>query len=243
MVKTMTPSKELLSKYTVRIKEITPAVTHKQLFRRRRCYLGISIGNPMFRGDYFEVLLHWISANFDACMIVIGDYLQRFNEHIFYGRSSEDAIRQALALGDQFLMENSRCLSAMPPGQFQISRWNSYLDSPEYRNARSILDRLFLDSYEFRASLDRTSAGFISRQMKHKKAPAVDRQTAIALSTQYLLEEIAVFAVLVERGWTVEVYPGSEIPVLLDIAKGKFAHIPEFLKQRMNVELEIKKRN
>ncbi|MBL7959687.1 tRNA-dependent cyclodipeptide synthase [bacterium] len=239
----MTTNKELLTEYTVRIESIAPSITQKELFLHRRCYLGISIGNPQFRSESFQVLLEWISSHFDECLIVVGDYLQRYNEHIFYNRQAKEAEIESLRMGDAFLKESEKYLSRLTKEQFRVTRWKPYLDSPEYHKAKKILDELFVSSFEFRESIDKTSTEFISRQMKNKKGPVVDKKTAIALSTQYLLEEIAVFSVLVENGWAVEVYPGSEIPVLVDIAAGKFPHIPPALKQRINVELRINKKS
>ena len=36
-----------------------------------------------------------------------------------------------------------------------------------------------------------------------------------------------------------ELYPGPELGVLVDVAKGKFDHVPQGLKERINVELKI----
>jgi len=66
-------------------------------------------------------------------------------------------------------------------------------------------------------------------------------EKAIEISSQYLLEEIAVFSSLSEQGWKVELYPGPELTVLIDIAKGQYSDIPEGLKERVNVELRISK--
>lgn len=240
---TLTASKDIFSEYSARIENIAPAITQKELFLHRRCYLGISIGNPQFRGESFAVLLEWISRHFDECLIVVGDYLQRYNEHIFYNRQAKEAEIESLRMGDTFLKESADLLNRLPKTQFHITRWKSYLDSQEYHRSKKILEELFVTSFEFRESIDKTSSEFIARQMKNKKGPVVDKKTAIALSTQYLLEEIAVFSVLVENGWAVEVYPGPEIPVLVDMAAGKFPHIPPALKQRINVELRITKKS
>ncbi len=239
----VTSTKEIFSDYSTKIESIAPPITQKELFLHRRCYLGISIGNPQFRGEPFAVLLDWISRHFDECLIVVGDYLQRYNEHIFYNRQAKEAEIESLRLGDAFLADAAEFLNHLPKTKFHITRWKSHLDSPEFHKAKKILDELFVNSFEFRESVDKTSSEFISRQMKNKKGPVVDKKTAIALSTQYLLEEIAVFSVLVENGWAVEVYPGPEIPVLVDIAAGKFHHIPPALKQRINVELRITKKS
>ena len=53
------------------------------------------------------------------------------------------------------------------------------------------------------------------------------------------LEESAVFSVLSEQGWPVELYPGSELNVLVDIACGRFLAVPRGLKERISVELKV----
>lgn len=216
-----------------------PPITQRELFLHRRCYMGISIGNPNFHGEALAALLQWIGQNFDECLIVVGDYLQRYNETIFYNRRGKEAEIESLRMGDQYLEQASGELEKVRDGKFKITRWKDYLEKPEFHRSKKILEELFVTSYEFRESIDRTSAEFISRQMKNKNAPVIDKKDAIALSTQYILEEIAVFSALVSDGWAVEVYPGSEIPVLVDISKGKFKAIPEALRHRINVELKI----
>ncbi len=62
---------------------------------------------------------------------------------------------------------------------------------------------------------------------------------AIRLSCEYILEEVAVFNVLSESGWTVELYPGPELRVLAEVAAGKYPDVPAGLKGRVNVELKI----
>ena len=67
----------------------------------------------------------------------------------------------------------------------------------------------------------------------------VDTQEALGLCCQYLLEEISVFSALSEQGWHVELYPGPELSVLAEIAKGEYAGAAKGLRERVNVELKI----
>ena len=67
----------------------------------------------------------------------------------------------------------------------------------------------------------------------------VDTRQALELCCQYLLEEISVFSALSEQGWNVELYPGAELCVLAEIAKGEYSAVPKGLKERVNVELKI----
>lgn len=229
-------------KISCKIADITPPMTHRDLFTRRRCYLGISLGNPLFRGDTLHSLLLWINDHFDECLVVVGDYLQRYNEQMFGAREGDSAGLEAIRAGDAFIAESYPIFDRLPSSKFRLTRWMSYLETTEFSKTKRVLDELFISNYEFRASIDRTSVEFINRQVRNKKVPVVDRERAIALSTRYLMEEIAVFSVLVEKGYEVEVYPGPELPVLTEIAHGHFPNVPEPLKRRVNVELRIRRR-
>jgi hypothetical protein len=51
---------------------------------------------------------------------------------------------------------------------------------------------------------------------------------------------MAGFCALVADGWTVDVYPGPELPTLKEAAQGAFAGIPLELRQRINVEIDVR---
>ena len=66
---------------------------------------------------------------------------------------------------------------------------------------------------------------------------AVSQSQAIELSVKYLLEEMAVFDILVAQNWQVEIYPGTQLPILKEIAKGDFENVPKHLQKRIFIGL------
>jgi len=66
----------------VRIVETTPAVSRERLFAHRRCYMGISLDNPSSPAPRSRRSALG-TGHFDKCLIVVGDYLRRYNEQIF----------------------------------------------------------------------------------------------------------------------------------------------------------------
>lgn len=224
---------------SVSIVRTTPKISEEELFSYKRCYLGISLDNPIFRGRTLEALLLWAVRNFDRCLVVVGDYLCRFNSLIFNGLKNDAAPKAAHAAGDSFILGTSELFKRLPRGKISLTRWEPCLDSVEYKKSRAVLDNLFASDSDFRASVERDASSFARRQTKRNQTLAVSMEDAIELSCQYLLEEIAVFSALSEQGWKVELYPGPELHVLIDAAKGKYSRIPQGLKERINVELRI----
>jgi tRNA-dependent cyclodipeptide synthase len=225
---------------TAKIKRVTPSVPTEQLFASKRCYLGISIDHPQFGSAFLRAQLTWVRQHFSECIIVIGDYINRFNEQIFGGRKSIEAISAALRKGDVCISDLNNVLETLPPGNFEVVRWKSLLEAPAFVEAKQVVHCLFLTNPAFRNSIEQTANDFIYRQLRRQRPLAVSYANAVALSCEYLLEEIGVFSALVELGWIVDVYPGEELPVLVEIANGKFPNVPASLLKRINVQLDVK---
>jgi len=227
---------------SVSIVKILPNISQQQLFHHKRCYLGISLDNPVFEGETLEALLVWVVQRFEHCLVVIGDHLCRFNELLFRGCDQSQAADAARMLGDAFLLRSGGSFQRFSDS-VQLTRWKEHLHSPQFIRSRSVLDKLFVSDSEFSSSIRKDALAFLKRQNKHGRIPAIDTDQSLKLSCEYLIEEIAVFSALSERGWQVELYPGPELRVLTEIAKGKYSGIPTGLRQRISVELKIDANN
>ena len=225
----------------IRIVKTTPNVAKQQLFSYRHCYIGISIDNPDFYGRSLEALLRWAAENYEQCLIVVGDYLRRFNEQIFSGSTGNIAEEVSFQAGDNYLEQTKEIFSQFNGQKIKLIRWKDCLEKEGYKKARKILDNLYTLDESFRAAVQKDAFSFIKRQNRKKQDLAVTMEEAIDISSQYLLEEVAVFSVLAEEGWNIEVYPGPELGVLVEIAQGNFKDIPAGLKKRINIELQVTK--
>lgn len=221
----------------VHIVRITPETSEPTLLTYRRCYMGISLDNPVFQGKTLEALLAWTTERFEQCLVVTGDYLRRHNEYILNGSDDGAAAAAALAAGNAFIEASREVFAEAPSERLELVRWQDCMAFGEYAESRAQLDGLFAADPVFQAALRKDAAAFVKRQTRHGRPLAVTEKEAVAISCQYLLEEIAVFSALSERGWRVELYPGAELSVLVEAARGAFADIPQGLKERINVQL------
>ena len=224
---------------SVSVARTIPKISEEELFSHKRCYIGISLDNSVFEGKSLHALLLWIVERFDQCLVIVGDHLYRFNELILNGLKYDEAIKVAHDLGDSFILRTREFFQQLPNGKTHLTRWKSHLETKEYKKSRAILEHLFASDSEFRASVEKDAFSFVRRQTKRNRTLAVQTEDAIKLSSEYLLEEIAVFSALSEQGWQVELYPGPELRVLVDVARGKYLTVPRGLKERISVELKI----
>ena len=226
----------------VKIVKILPRVSRAQAYARKKCYLGISLENPLFEGDTLRAIVLWASAQFEQTLVIVGDYLCRFNERILSACDEKTAGLLALKRGDLFLSKTKELFNSLPEGKVILTRWKEHLQNEQFIRSKKILDEIFESDEEFRAAIEYDALSFVRRQRKHNLNLAVDMEQAIRLSSEYILEETAVFSSLSERGWSVELYPGSELKVLAEVAKGRFPAVPRGLKDRLSVELKISSR-
>ena len=223
----------------VTIVKILPKISQQALFAYKRCYIGISLENPIFEGNFLRALLFWSSQRFEETMVIVGDYLCRFNEKMLSGYDTKQASQKAQSLGDSFLLQTKELFGMLPDKKIHLTRWKEHLQSGEYKESKIILKKLFELDSDFRASVEKDAFNFIKRQKRKNQKLLVDIEEAIELCCQYLLEEIGVFSALSQQGWHVELYPGSELHALVEVAKGKYIAVPKGLKERISVELKI----
>lgn len=223
----------------IKIVKTTPKAAQEQLFENRKCYIGISLDNKVFYGKSFDILLGWATEKFDSTLIVIGDYLRRYNEYIFNGLEGADAYDKSIKAGDKFLEQASETLKRYADKGLEITRWKPCIENETFDSNKKIVDSLYSNDQAFKAAVQKDAFSFIKRQQNNTNQSSVSTEKAIELSSQYLLEEIAVFSSLSQQGYKIEIYPGPELHCLLEVAKGNFQAIPPGLKQRINVEVKV----
>jgi tRNA-dependent cyclodipeptide synthase len=210
----------------VSIARILPGISQQELFSRKKCYLGISIENPLFEGDSLRAMLVWAADKFEHCLVIVGDYLCRFNEQILHACDENRAGELAVGLGDSFLRGTKELFEELPAERVRLTRWKEHLQTEQFSRSKAVLDELFESDDDFRASIEYDASSFVKRLRRRNTNPAVDVDHAVRLSCEYILEEVAVFASLSESGWSVELYPGSELRVLAQVAKGRYPRVP-----------------
>jgi len=229
------------TKYRIRVEGVTPTTARPNLFDYKKCVLGVSMTNPVFWRSSLDTMLGWMEGNFDQSMILVGDYLHRHNEQILNGNYQEQAIKTAVATGDRFIDYLDQYLPDYSEDRFVVQRWKPLYDDPDFLKAKQLLDTLYHSNPSVKASIQSTAALFVWQKQERQNFK-VNKEEAIRLSSEYLLEEMAIFSMLIDRGWNVVLYPGSQLPMLMEIAKGKFKDVPNSLNKGVYVELKVRKK-
>lgn len=222
----------------IKIISVTPRSARNLIERKRKCFIAASLNNSFFNTEKLDLLLNWTSKRFDQCIIIISDYLYRYNVEILTGKTGKDAEIEANAIGQGFKNILDKYLSAYSEEKFKVIHWKEYTQKPDFVFSLTTVEALYDSNQQFRNSVDKTAKDFISRLSLREVKPVISDNKAIELSIKFILEECAVYNLLSLDGYNVDIYPGTYLPVLQDISEGKFPDAPEGLKRKINIEIK-----
>jgi tRNA-dependent cyclodipeptide synthase len=228
-------------KYKVKIKAIHPAIQAASEKFPAQCFLGVSMSNPFFHGKHLAKTLKWIDDNFQECLIVIADHLHRFNEYTFSGKNGADAEEDCEQMGNEIHERIKSLTSSLSPNKFTITHWLPLTQSNEFTEDSKIINSYFNNNDKFKQSIRNSCKDFIAKQKSRGYHIFINEDDAIHKSQNYLLEEMAVFSDLIRKGYQVQVYPGTQLAVLKELADNKFPDINSPLKNGIYIDLTVKK--
>lgn len=174
-------------------------------FPNTKCVLTISVGQPNHEGDKFLATILATRKQFSYCIIMVCDSLQRYTMQISSLLSPDEVYDEANSLGAEWIIRNNLAIMQLKIPH-QISRWDYWINHPDYKEKRHIIDSLYETNLCFRNSILNTTQEFLER---NRSKIVVRMDDAYNLSMTYLLEECAVMLLLADEGYEFEIYPGQ----------------------------------
>lgn len=204
------------------------------------CFLGVSLENSNFVRPKLFAILEWISRRFSRCTVLVGDSIHRITLETTRQLAPAAASAEALRLGAAFRQEEQHVFDGFAGRvQFSFAMCSELQRLACYEAHHRQLRALFTEDAAFRASVERFGRTYHG---KHSAAvPAAELERRVARSSDYFLEEFAIFACLRERGLKVMVYPGS-FSTLAEIAEGLYPAAPQPLRELTVISLHMKGR-
>ncbi len=231
--------KVIAGSYKVKIRNIFPRQAKMEVNTIPKAYLGISMNNPSFWHHSFIFVLRWMSENVESPYLLVGDYLNRWNEQIFTSNPPDECACRSIQQGDQLLQTYATELQTRP---ISVFRWKELMETEEFEPAKKEIETAFELSPIFRSLLVQSTRKFIQNQTESGNKLTVSPKQAHNFSISYLIEELAVFLVLIRKGINVQMYPGLHLPVLAQLHKPEKLHLPKEFQNGVFVGLRIKKR-
>jgi tRNA-dependent cyclodipeptide synthase len=202
------------------------------------CLFPISVGARDKDVEDVASAYLWAKDRYNIKAILLGDGLYKITLRICRNLNLSESEKVAIAEGQELL---ERFSDKIDSREIPVYKTSDIQKTIEFKRCYEIIDALYEHDFEFRRAVDDNAHHFVERQRDHG-CLRIDEFEAINLSIFYLIQEIAVYLYLSERGWLFEVYLGQEIPALVKIMTGKVPAAPDSLKRRVNIGLQKKVR-
>lgn len=207
-------------------------------------YLVMSLNNTRFEDtEILKEIIQWMQQKTSCFVLLIGDHLHRLNYMIFENLSEEDSIRKAKKRGDYLsnIFDKSISEVASKNGNICYSpkRLKEFYSTKDFCERFKRFETHLQANPIFKDSIDSIISTYIGRQAK--KPDSIEK--AYQLSRKYLLEELVIFELLAEKGLTINIYPGSQLPVMKAIVKNELPGISPSLEKISLVEIVFKPKN
>ncbi|EWC64439.1 hypothetical protein UO65_0046 [Actinokineospora spheciospongiae] len=228
------------TRYKAKVESVSPKANRTAFEDADECFLGVSLENDSFDVPKLEGIVEWISRRFRRCTVLVGDSIHRLTLSATAALSPEPALARALELGREFIADRQPVFDLFSDRtDFTVVtcaevRWWADHDG-FHRRLRS----QFAEDPVFRASVESFGRRYHSRGATDLDGQELAKR--VAISSEYFLEEFAVFCCLRARGLSVMVYPGS-FSSLAEVAEGAHPDAPRELRDLTVVSLQLKGR-
>jgi tRNA-dependent cyclodipeptide synthase len=227
-----------MRKHVARIKAIWPSDQNIAQLLDQKAYCGISLSNPNYSGKRLEAVINFLSDQFSSFILVTGGHLYRYHYRLFH-QDMEIALLHALEVEQKYVNEHLRpTLNKMFISEkVKVLSWSEIILMREFKISLTEVINFYNKELIFHSDINKIANDFIKKQMSLHKVFTCSIVEAKQLSINFLLEELAVFDLLVKKGYLVDVYPGVNVTAIRDIKK--FADAPKGLLKRISIELTI----
>jgi tRNA-dependent cyclodipeptide synthase len=206
----------------------------------KKCFLGISIDSPFIGGKHVHRVLEWINSQYDECIILIGDDIHCYNEFIL-SNDLEQAKLKCTLLGEFAESRLKDALLKLPHHNLTILHWKYFVGNEEFNSNMSYLENQLETNKKFKSSILSCANKFLLKQKTKGHYPIISEQESLENSVKYIIEEMTVFSILINMGYSTLIYPGSILQIFKDIIEESLSNFKSILENGTYIELTIKK--
>ena len=213
-------------------RQALPGVTRERWRAFDRVVLVVDPEDECFRDGRLVAIARWIAGEFDGCVVLVGDVSHRFRLIEQRRTTPEVALRDAMAIGREYVATHARALQRVGGCRFDVTTC-SLLQTHRFY-AQTALQIASLRSWDpsfqdaFRESID------FGSQERGGGEPREGQ-----LREERLEEAAAIAAVAAEVYSPVFVQPGPELPIYRAIASGRIQGVPDGLRSRLCVPVRL----
>lgn len=220
---------------------ITVKAARPEWHQKTACILPISLGHNYHEGEKLESLFYWANKRFDTLIINLGDTLHRHNL-MRSGYSAEDAFRQSLQLGEEWLVRNTPLMERQINKPCIMTRWSDWIFNPEYNDLEAAMRQHYEESENFRQALHSDINRFNNRQ-ETDAATKISDNIVCAKSVDYLLEEATVNILIARQYQPIRAYPADDMNCFQYLSTAELPDAIRGLEKSIRVNVKFKRKS
>ncbi len=192
------------------------------------CFLPICPYSFMANRAFLEEYLPWILKRCSRATVIIGDFLERHNIMALKQVSEAEAVSKAEKRGRKIERIIESLLSEIEiDATVVLDSCRPDIESAECRKIVQTIREYCGQNPLFRTDVENQTHLMLRRSQRAsiRRISSIDTATMNQFR-EYMIEELALYILLYQRGYTTEVYPGRDIKVLRSMATNQY---PDFL--------------
>jgi hypothetical protein len=173
--------------------------------------LTISVGQSVHEGERLIATVQLVNKSFSHCTIMVDDSIQWYTLAIGAPSTpSSVLLQEAIVAGDSYLARNEAIFARYLLIPYRIVRWKDWHGTLEWQQAIQAMEHTYHTNLLLKQAIDQNVETFLTRYEKTKADNHYNRTYAIAMCTNYLIEECAVMREFwIKLGCHYEVYPSK----------------------------------
>ncbi len=200
-------------------------------------FLGVSIKNKMANRRTLCEAIPWLSWHASAALVVIGDYPHRHNLVALRGFSPHGALKKAIADGSRALKTARDIARDIGNGNPVVCSAADLIETVECRSVLQSLSAYFNQGGGFVKDVLQAALSYAAHA--RPDLPRSHATQVLPILKDYMLEEVAMFLHLHHLGYAVEVYLGADLPIMKNIALGRYPGFPYACPERTHVSIQV----
>lgn len=201
----------------IRIGEVQPSRLTLNELKDEHCFLGVSLENPSFSDRKAQAILRWADQRFAHVEVLIGDYPHRHNLMIHESLEANEAQQLASRIGSEVEHRIRNVIPKNDRQRFHFTTCNELARLSRFSEYVDLLRGCYQDESRFRGVVDLDIVEYLARAARRGEVRGRSDLHWMH-SVEFILEELAVFALMVERGHKVQLYPGTHLRALKELA-------------------------
>ncbi|MBN2642791.1 MAG: tRNA-dependent cyclodipeptide synthase [Victivallales bacterium] len=204
------------------------------------CFVPICPYSYMANPPFLKEYIPWLMETGHEILIIVGDYLERHNIAFFKDVPIDEAWQDSRKKGNKILKTVNTIISEHQ-GYSHVNATSTvdFILSSQCKQILSELESYFKNNNSFRKDVLSQTENMLENTNRMPTDQQIISKGSLENLCRYMLEEIALYIFLYQRGYQVEIYPGRDMEILQKMVNKQYPNFPYDYKYRTHISVTV----